>query len=396
MTHALVFYPDYRAANPYQTLLYDHAGRDLYPRCGSIADAIALQRHAGVGSRVIFHLHWEDAVYRNESDEAAAWRAAQRFLGELETFLDSGGQLVWTLHNEAPHDGRYLAVHGQLCAKLALLADVVHVHSQAAAGFARGHLGIDPGRLALIPHGNYVSLYPRLGHPVAVSRAALGLGAARRVLLLFGRLGRYKGGADLLDVIAQIADPGLWLVIAGKQIDPLSGLLATLPAAVRDRIVMLDRFVPDPELPRLFHASDMVVLPYRASLTSGSALLALSQGRPVLAPALPALAELLADGTDALLYRPATPDGLRTALHRFLTLDPEHLSSMQQAARAKAELLDWRSSGLLLDGVYARLLATLRPQRAPMAADDPRVGTESEPMSASTVLPLRAVAADAA
>ena len=41
MTHALVFYPDYRAANPYQTLLYEHAGRDLYPRCGTIADAIA-------------------------------------------------------------------------------------------------------------------------------------------------------------------------------------------------------------------------------------------------------------------------------------------------------------------------------------------------------------------
>ena len=58
-------------------------------------------------------------------------------------------------------------------------------------------------RLALIPHGSYVSLYSQLGHPVAVSRAALGLGEARRVLLLFGRLGRYKGGAELLDAFAQ-------------------------------------------------------------------------------------------------------------------------------------------------------------------------------------------------
>ena len=100
MTHALVFFPDYRAANPYQTLLHGHAGRELYPRFGSIADALALQRHAGVDSRVIFHLHWEDAVYRNESGEPAAWQAAQRFVGELETFLDGGGQLIAALRDK--------------------------------------------------------------------------------------------------------------------------------------------------------------------------------------------------------------------------------------------------------------------------------------------------------
>jgi glycosyltransferase involved in cell wall biosynthesis len=396
MTYALVFYPDYRAANPYQTLLYDHAGRDLHPRHGTITDAADLQRHRGVGSRVIFHLHWEDAVYRNEASEPAAWQAAQRFLHELEAFLDAGGQLAWTLHNEAPHDGRYLAVHTQLCAKLAVLADVVHVHSLAAAGFARRRLGIEPARLALVPHGSYLSLYPSLGQPIAASRTALGMGDARRVLLLFGRLGRYKGGAELLGAFARIPDPGLWLVVAGKQIDPLAGLLAELPAEARSRVVVLDRFVSDAELPQLFHASDMVALPYTASLTSGSAILALSQTRPVLAPALPGLAELLADGVEALLYRPETADGLRAALLRFLALDPMQLSAMQQAARAKAELLDWRSSGLLLDGVYARLLATLRPQRAPAAADPAPAQSAPAPTPASTVHPLRPVAADAA
>ena len=38
---------------------------------------------------------------------------------------------------------------------------------------------------------------------MAASRAGLGLGAARRVLLLFGRLGRYKGGAELLDALGR-------------------------------------------------------------------------------------------------------------------------------------------------------------------------------------------------
>lgn len=365
MTHSLIFFPDYRVANPYQTLLHQHAGRELYPQAGMIAEALALQRQRSVGSRVLFHLHWEDAIYRQEPSEAEAWQVAQGFLGTLETFLEAGGAFVWTLHNAAPHDGRYLAVHRALAAKLVLLADVVHVHSLAGLAFARHELGVEPGRLALIPHGNYVGQYPRLGLPVAASRAGLGLEAAARVLLLFGRLGRYKGGQELLEAFAAVADPGLRLVVAGRQIEPLGPALERLPAAVRARIVVQDRFIPPEQVPALFHAADMVVMPYRASLTSGTALLALSQARPVLAPAFPALAELLHDGLDALLYPPAAADGLAGALRRLQAMNDTSLAAMRAAALAKAELHDWRQSGLLLDGVYARLLAALRPQRAP-------------------------------
>ena len=384
MTHALVFFPDYRSANPYQSLLYQHAGRDLYPRAGTIAEALALHRQRGVGGRVVFHLHWEDAVYRNEPTEALARQAAQAFLLALETFLEAGGALVWTLHNEAPHDGRYLELHRELAARLAQLADVVHVHSLAGLAHARRGLGVAAARVALIQHGNYAGHYPRLGGPVAASRAGLGLGAARRVLLLFGRLGRYKGGAELLAALAELDDPGLWLLIAGKQIDPLEPVLGQLPAAVRARTVVLDRFIPPEQVPVLFHACDLAVLPYRASLTSGTALLALSQARPVLAPAFPGLAELLTDGEDAILYPPQAADGLAAALRRLQGLDAARLAAMQAAAWARAELFDWRHGGLLLDGVYARLLAALRPQRVPAPA-------AAEPPAEAMVQPLRAV-----
>ena len=164
-------------------------GRERSPRL------LALHRQQGGGGRVIFHLHWEDAIYRQEASEELAWQAAQAFLTTLETFLDAGGALVWTLHNEAPHDGRYPDVHQELAAKLAGLADVIHVHSLAALAFARRRLGADAAKLALVHHGNYVGQYPRLGFPVAASRAGLGLPAEARVLLLFGRLGRLQGRA---------------------------------------------------------------------------------------------------------------------------------------------------------------------------------------------------------
>ncbi len=366
MADELVFFPDYRVANPYQRLLYDHAGAWLHPRPGTVDDALAALRRKGPGERVVFHLHWEDAAYRNEPDEPAAWAAAQAFLDGLEAFASTGGRVLWTLHNAAPHDGRYAAVHEALVGRLPVLADLVHVHSRAGAAWAAERLGVAPGRVAVVPHGSYLPLHRPLAVPAAEARAGLGLPEDGRALLLFGRLGAYKGGADLLRAFAAAGAPDLRLLIAGKQVEPLGAPLAALPPQARARVhVLRDGFVPEGEVEPLFAAADAAALPYRAILTSGSALLALSLGRPVLAPALPGLRELLEDGRDALLYDPAgTEDGLQAALRRLAALDDGRLAAMQAAAHATAAAHDWRGSGLLLDGLLHRLVAARKPSRA--------------------------------
>ncbi|MFL5334925.1 MAG: hypothetical protein ACJ8H8_17465, partial [Geminicoccaceae bacterium] len=98
------------------------------------------------------------------------------------------------------------------------------------------------------------------------------------------------------------------------------------------------------------------------------------------------------DGHDALLYAPEARDGLRAALQRLQAIDDAGLAAMQLAARAKAEMFDWRQSGLLLDGIFARLLAALRPQRSPAAIPE---YPAKEPAAVASVQSLR-TAADAA
>ena len=363
MAHDLIFFPDYRVANPYQRLLYDHAGAELHPRPGTVTDALTLLRRKANGSRVIFHLHWEDAAYRNEPDEAQAWAAAQAFLSELEAFADAGGRILWTLHNTAPHDGRWLGVHEALVGRLPQLVDFVHVHSHVAAAWAAERLDIDPGRIAIVPHGNYLPLYhPMNGSAVGV-RAGFGLPEEARVLLLFGRLGAYKGAEALLAALARLDAPELHLVIAGREVDPLEPLLAPLPPPLLARIHRRTGSVSEEEVEPLFAAADAVVLPYRSILTSGTALLALSLRRPVIAPAFPSLRELLENGEDALLYRPDDPAGLEDALQRFRRLSLEELRAMQASAYGKALRHDWRQSGLMLSALFNLLLQRTKPQR---------------------------------
>jgi glycosyltransferase involved in cell wall biosynthesis len=80
------------------------------------------------------------------------------------------------------------------------------------------------------------------------------------------------------------------------------------------------------------------VLPFRDILTSGSAILALSHGRPVIAPALGCLPETLpADAT--ILYDPTAPDALANAIEAAVAGD---LAAMGSRARAFADTLDWK------------------------------------------------------
>jgi glycosyltransferase involved in cell wall biosynthesis len=80
-----------------------------------------------------------------------------------------------------------------------------------------------------------------------------------------------------------------------------------------------------------------VVLPFRDILTSGSAILALSHGRPVIAPAMGCLPGTLpADAT--FLYDPDAEGALAGAMREAVGSD---LAAMGQRARAYADTIEW-------------------------------------------------------
>jgi beta-1,4-mannosyltransferase len=357
MQHTIIYFPDYVHANPYQSLLYSGIDVVFRSQSGSIEDALLKLRRQAWDNRVIFHLHWEDAIYRHLPSEDEALGECQRFLDQLESFLDEGGLFVWTVHNRAPHDGRYLEVHRQLCHKLGRLADQIHLHSHVAIEELEQDRQLDHDRITVIPHGNYRPLFPNPGR-LAPTEAEAG-----RRFLLFGRLGLYKGGSELVRSFAGLGDGTARLVIAGKQIDPLD--LSGLPPPVRERITVHDRFLSEDDLLAVFDAADFVVSPYRATLTSGTVLLAMSLARPVIAPRLPTLAELVIDGDNGLLFAPEDPQALRDALRRADQMSAAAWREMATRAFATARRYDWRVIGHALSGLFYRLVAKPRVRYAP-------------------------------
>jgi beta-1,4-mannosyltransferase len=120
-----------------------------------------------------------------------------------------------------------------------------------------------------------------------------------RVVAFIGQVREYKNVLQLVHAFRALEDERAVLLVAGKPRG--TDLRAQLEeAATQDARIRTDlRFIPDDEVQVFLRAADLVVLPYREILNSGSALLALSFDRPVLVPDRGAMADLQRVAGDA-------------------------------------------------------------------------------------------------
>lgn len=253
---------------------------------------------------------WETVSEAMPVYQARRWLRLRRLFGLLRAFQAGGGVVAFTVHNLDPHDAGGWADRWGL-STLLRRADLLHVHDAATADAVATRIGRRAG-VAVIPHGHYLDSYPNtIGRSSA--RARLGLPDTAFVYLSLGLVRPYKGLEELIPAFRGLVDEDLRLVIAGRPRPAAYGeRLAALAAGDR-RIRFEPRFVPADEVQVYMVAADICVLPYRQITTSGAALLALSFGLPVLAPAIGAFPLLLA-GSRGILYDPAQENGLRRAL----------------------------------------------------------------------------------
>ena len=264
----------------------------------------------------VVHLHWIHD-FLGGSKGRPSKRNVIGFDLQLRTLKAAGVRVIWTVHNlkghEAGDDPNDRDAHRRLIER----ADAVILHCD----FARDALVemYQPSaeareRLHVVAHGNYVKHYD-VDADGAAARAALGLPTGARVFAFVGSIRGYKNVGELLDAFSGVAalGPDDRLLICGKPLPKKLGRELQERATADPRIILrLDR-IPEEELSGILRAADAAVLPFRNILSSGSAILALSHGRPVIAPAMGCLPQTLPEDA-SILYDPDDPDGLRAAM----------------------------------------------------------------------------------
>jgi glycosyltransferase involved in cell wall biosynthesis len=332
-------------ANPYQRLLYDELSR-LGVRiryAGAVTPShtanllllpLELATARARGWRIM-HLHW---VFNFSVPGSARFPALRRlnqawFALCLRTIRLLDMRLVWTVHNVLPHRPVFA---NDVTARRALVAasDLVIAHSQQALDELAG-LGARPRRSAVIPHGPITT-----GRPSAALRLP-GSGPGPRQFLHFGTVQEYKGAEELLAAFAALPpDVAAHLTVAGQCASGrLRAVLAQRARLAPGRVTLQLERVPEAELASLLAQADVVVLPFRRVTTSGSAHLALSHGRPLVVPGLPALADL---PEGAVVRYDGTVAGLTTVLADLALADSARLAALSAAARAHAARITWK------------------------------------------------------
>ena len=292
----------------------------------------------------MLHLHWPSFYYYDPRSLYRTWRHMVRFIAVLLYARAKGVRLFWTAHNLYPHDGgRGLFVHRLARALVITLAERVFVHGPSAAAVLSREFPATRAKQVLIEHGHWSDYYPA-SHSRAQARAALGLRPESFVFGFVGSCKPYKGLEELIAAFARQSGDCTLLIAGHFQSEAyrreIEQRLAALPAG---RAQLVARFLGDDEIQRHVAASDVLVLPFREVLTSGSLILGLSFGTPVIAPRIGALVDVMNE-TTGVLYDPQRPEALGEAMceARALRFDAtqivEHARTLTWSSAATALL----------------------------------------------------------
>jgi beta-1,4-mannosyltransferase len=341
--------------NPYQQLLYSSLPTSRctvkyihrLPYLGALAFPAVVTLRRLTGFRIL-HVHWP-AFFIGPPIPYHLKLSLWYSLFCLWWARRLGYRLVWTVHNVIPHE-KQTADDMRVARRLSQLSDVKVVHSKGTLEQMRT-LGIDIRNSVTIPHGNYIDQYPAgLGRDAF--RDALKIDNSTTVLLFFGLIRPYKGVGGLIEAFSDTPGHNLRLIIVGKCADPLvADRLARND--IDPRVIYREGYVDDAEVQDYFQAADIVCLPFTSVSTSGSALLAASFGKPIVASRMGDLSDFSPEA--CALYDANDPNGLRKAIAEAIGWDSHRRRVAEQASAAFAAGRSWGRIAESTCTLYERL-----------------------------------------
>ena len=274
----VLFLPDWREGNPYQTLLADALSKQavdpVFPN--GRRRGLPITRAAADADAKLIHLHWPEGFLGQKGQLIDTIRS---FRLPLEiAHIGRRIPVVLTAHNITPHTRPLDQATISFSRKIFRSVSRIVCHSEASAEAISEFVGKTSPK-DIIPHGDLLDDLPKLPSK-REARRYLNFPESSSICLVFGAMKEYKGVSELVDLWKEAAPPAT-LVIAGKASDSEIAESLTERTKDFDRIEFREGFLEDKDLSAYLSASDMTIFNYRRILTSGGAILARSAGLPI-------------------------------------------------------------------------------------------------------------------
>ncbi len=310
----VIFIPDYRDGNSYQMNLSQSLSRQGVFVC---FDNIVLRSIIKCWKPDILHIHWPNRFMVSNSSLITVIKSTG-FICELILLKLFGIKIVWTVHNITDHEEKSKSLQlffnkllASICNKL-----IVHCHSAKAEVEKVYGKGLP---IVVIPHGNYIGHYKNT-MTISEARNKLGINEEDIVFLHFGYIRSYKGVPELIDTFKKLDCQKVKLLIVGRSRDEKIATYIRNSSKADKRIIDILEFIPDDDIQIYMNTADIVVLPYKDVLTSGSAILSMSFGKPIIAPRSGCITDTI-DEKGGFLYSTEIEDGLFESMQHTLSID---------------------------------------------------------------------------
>jgi beta-1,4-mannosyltransferase len=289
MNHALrvLAWPAFKNRGPYNVLLYGNM-----QELGATVEEFSAWRILSRRYDIV-HVHWPEYCVNGRGALASLFWSCALF-GAMCWVRLRGGKVIWTVHNLQSHLQQHPTIERYFWKIFtAFLNGYISLTATGVEQARHRHPSLRTKPGFVIPHGNIREAYPGVEVSREEARLRLGIAQSAKVVGFFGSVERYKGIIELVETFSALEDTCAVLCVAGKCYMEAHERKRIEDIAARDRrIVLRLEYIPDADVAPYIRAADLVVVPFRKILNSGSAVLALSLDRPVLVPAKGSMTEL--------------------------------------------------------------------------------------------------------
>ncbi len=320
---SVAFFPSvkYMAGNPYWPILADSLvklGIIFIHDTPNYFDLTWLRRNHNKVN--VLHLHYIQQFYRIPNTENINFSNFLKFIFSLFYAKLLGYHLVFTFHNLSPTKTLHPNWIDSLCHKTTIkISNKIIIHCNEAEFLLQKKFGRAHGVIK-VNHPSVIDWYPNC---IAknTAREILNLPQDSTIFLFFGGIRPNKGIELLIEAFNLLNNNHFHLLIAGTIQSPRSYSEKMNELSKNNNKISLHlKKIEDDDVQLYLNASDIVALPFRSILTSSSAHLAMSFKRPVIAPEMGCLPELI-EPNMGWLFTPNNVESLAKALQLAATSD---------------------------------------------------------------------------
>jgi len=269
------------------------------------------------------------------------------YLVLLKSFKDK--RFFVTQHEITPHLGELIRGKMTIFVNRILnrRADKVIVLGEKLKKDLLAQQKLDPGKILVFLMGDF-TFYLKWNNKRIIEEP--------HTILFFGRILHYKGLDTLLKAMPIIKKdvPDIKLVIAGEgDLEPYKKLITP---GISGNLEIINKYIPEPEVPLYFQRSSIIVMPYRDASSSGIVPIAYAFRKALICTDVGCLDEFIDNKKTGILIRPEDEKALAKAVVSLLK-DKARRDTLGESGYKKMMAdLSWGSIAKRLSAEYNNVI----------------------------------------